>query len=129
MSFVIYSCKTGKCWNQNIFTNIQNFVKFDSNPLVCNPILFPGRYSQNIAKSNRVFPGKWRGDRAFISTYLNSPMAEVFPHYCLSFFNSITFRMETGGQDQKCKLWVHLFFMKTRILPIFFKQCSCLLEY
>ena len=46
MSFVIYSCKTGKCWNQNVFTNLQNFK------------LFPGKNSPNIAKSNRVFPGK-----------------------------------------------------------------------
>ena len=28
MAFVIYSCKTGKCWNQNVLTNSQNFVKF-----------------------------------------------------------------------------------------------------
>ena len=27
-SYVIYSCKTGKCWNQNVFTNLQNFGKF-----------------------------------------------------------------------------------------------------
>ena len=59
---------------------------FDFNPLICDPTLFPGKNSPNIAKSNnRVFPGKGRGDRALILTYLDSPMAEVFPHYCLSF--------------------------------------------
>ena len=25
--------------------------------------------------------------------------------------------------DLKCKLWVHLFFMKTQIIQIFFKEC------
>ena len=44
------------------------------------------------------------------------------------------FRPSSGGNgwlklDQKWKLWVRLFFMKTRILQIFFKQCFCLLEY
>ena len=89
MSFVIYGYKTGKCWNQNIFTNLQNF---ESNPLICDPTLFPCKKSPNIAKSNRVFPGKGRGDKALILTYLNGAMAEVFPHYCLSLSISAIFR-------------------------------------
>ena len=24
----LYSCKTGKCWNQHAYTNVQHFVKF-----------------------------------------------------------------------------------------------------
>ena len=24
----LYTCKTGKCWNQHVFTNLLNFVKF-----------------------------------------------------------------------------------------------------
>ena len=33
---------------------------FDSNPLIFDNTLFPGKNSPNIAKSNRVFPGKGR---------------------------------------------------------------------
>ena len=55
---------------------------FDSDPLTCDPVLFSAKNSPNSAKSNHIFPGKGRGDRALILTYLNSPMAEIFPHYC-----------------------------------------------
>ena len=65
---------------------------FDSNPLICDPTLFPGKNSPNIAKSNRVFSEKGRRDRALILTYLDSPMAEVFPDYCLYFSISGIFR-------------------------------------
>ena len=58
---------------------------FDSNPLICDPTLFPGKNSRNIANSNRVFSGKGRGDRVLILTYLDSQIADVFPHLCLSF--------------------------------------------
>ena len=54
------------------------------------PYPFSWKNSSNIA--NRVFPGKGRGDRALILTYLDSPMAEVLPHYCLSFSISAIFR-------------------------------------
>ena len=37
---------------------------FDSNPLIFDSTLFPGKNSPNIAKSNHVFSGKRRGDRA-----------------------------------------------------------------
>ena len=59
---------------------------FDSVPLTFDPALFPGKNIANIAKSNRIFPGKGRGDKDFILIYLDSSMAEVFPHYCLFFF-------------------------------------------
>ena len=58
---------------------------FDSYPLIFDPNLLPGKNSPNIAKSNHVFLGKGAGDRALILTYLDSPMAEVFPSYCLYF--------------------------------------------
>ena len=92
MTFVINNCKTGKCWNQNFFANLQNFVKFDSNALICDPTLFPGKNSRNIAKSNHIFPRKGKGDRALILTYFDSLMAEIFPHNCLSFSISVIFR-------------------------------------
>ena len=82
MSFVIYSCETGKCWNQNIFTNLQNFVKIWKN----------SENTPNIAKINRVFSGKGRGDRALILTYLDNPVAVAFPHYWISFSISVIFR-------------------------------------
>ena len=33
---------------------------FDSNPSACDLALFPGKNNANIAKSNRIFPGKRR---------------------------------------------------------------------
>ena len=103
---------------------------FDSNPLTCNPSLLAGKNSPNIAKGNRVFPGKGRGDRALILTYLDSPMGEDFPYYCLSFsISAISRGIRVVKVGRKGKIWVRLFFMKTRILQIFFKQCFYLLEY
>ena len=51
---------------------------FDTNPLICDPTLFSDNKIPNIASSNRVFPGKRRGDRALILTHLVSPIAEIF---------------------------------------------------
>ena len=59
-------------------------TNFDSNLLICNPTLFPGKNSPNIAKSKE--------DSALILTYFDSPMAEVSPHYSLSFSISAIFR-------------------------------------
>ena len=73
----------------------QILSNFDSNRLICDSTLFPGKNSPNIAKSNRVFPGEWRGDRTLILTYLNSPMAKVFSHYCLSFLLLAIFRRKS----------------------------------
>ena len=78
---------------------------FDSNPLICDATLFPSKNSPNIAKSNPVFPGKGRGDRALILTYLDGPMAEVFPTTAYLF----QFRPSSEGNGlpklgQKCKL-------------------------
>ena len=72
---------------------------FDCNPLICDPTLFPGKNSPNIAKSNRAFPGKGKGDRALILTYLDVLVAEVFPHYCLSFFDISHHHGKAGGQS------------------------------
>ena len=72
---------------------------FDSNPLIFDPNLLPGKNSPNIAKSNHVFLGKGTGDRALILTYLDSPMAEVFPYYCLNFSISAIFRGKTCCQS------------------------------
>ena len=41
-----------------------------SNPQTCDPVLIPTENSLNDAKSNRLFPGKARKDRAFVLTNL-----------------------------------------------------------
>ena len=69
-------------------------TNFDPNPLICDPTLFLGKNCPNIAKSNRVFPGKEKKDRALILTYLDSRMVEVFPHFSLSFSISTIFRVK-----------------------------------
>ena len=68
-----------------------------------------------------------------ILTYLNSLIAEVFPHH---YFTIYLFRFQSSLVGnvwstlyEKCKLWIRLFFIKTRILQIFFKQFFCLVEY
>ena len=35
---------------------------FDPDRLTCDPTLFPAKNSSNSVKSNRIFPGKERGD-------------------------------------------------------------------
>ena len=103
---------------------------FDSNPLICDATLFPGKNSPNIAKGNSVFPGKGRGDRALILTYLGSPVADVFPKYCLSFSISAIFKgkrvVKVGPKVQT--LGPSLFYENTDPSN-FFKQFFCLLEY
>ena len=44
----------------------QYLSNFDSTPLTFDPALFPGKNVPSIAKSNRIFPGKGRGDKDFI---------------------------------------------------------------
>ena len=61
------------------------FFNLDSTPLTCDPTLFPGKNVSNIAKANRIFPGKGRRDKDFILTCLESSVAEVSLNYCLFF--------------------------------------------
>ena len=78
----------------------QDISNFDSDPLTCDPALLPAKNSPNSAKSNGIFPGKGRGDRALLLTYLDSPMAEVFPlyyYFFLLFFPILAvFRVKWG---------------------------------
>ena len=107
ISFVIYSPKTRKYLNQHCFTGSwprivwkkQYLSNFDSTPLTCDRALFPGKNIPNIAKLNRIFPGKRRWDKYFILTYLDSSMAEVFPHWCLFFFDFGYLQEEKMGQS------------------------------
>ena len=52
---------------------------FDSDPLTFDLGLFPAKNSRNRAKTNHIFSGKVRGDKALILQYLDSPMANFFP--------------------------------------------------
>ena len=91
-----------------MFSQIYNiFLNFDSNPLICDPTLFPGKNSLNIAKNSRSFPGKMRWDRALVLTYFDSPVAEAFPRYYLSF-------LDFGHLQGE---WV------VKVGPELFKQC------
>ena len=67
----------------------QYLSNFDSTTLTCDPTVFPGKIIPNIAKSNRIFPGKEGVGKDFILTYFYSSMADVFPDYCL-FFSILT---------------------------------------
>ena len=58
---------------------------FDSTPLTCDPVLFPGKNIPNIARNNHIFPGKGRGDKDFILVDLDSSIAKVFQNSCLFF--------------------------------------------
>ena len=69
---------------------------FDSTTLSFGSALFPDKNILNIAKSNRIFPGKGRGDKDFILTYLDSSTSELFPHYCLFFSILAIFRRKRG---------------------------------
>ena len=138
MSFVIYSRKTGKYLNQNFFTGSWTRIvymkkylsNFDSNPLTCDPALFPVKNIPNIAKSNRIFPEKGRADKNFILTYLDSSVAEVFPKYCLFFSILATFRRKRGVRvGPKVVTLGPFLFHKYSDPSKVFKQCFCLLQY
>ena len=73
-----------------------DLLNFDFNNLTRDPALFPIKNSRNIAKSNRIVPRKGRRDRALSLTYLDSPMGEVVPQYCLF---SLVFRGQSWTES------------------------------
>ena len=86
---------------------------FDSDPPTCGRALFLAKNSPNSAKSNRIFPGKERGDRALILTYFDNPMADVFSHDYLFFSILVIFKGNRGSNlNQKCKFWIRRFSTK-----------------
>ena len=103
---------------------------FDSTTLSFGSALFPDKNILNIAKSNRIFPGKGRGDKDFILTYLDSSMTDVFPQYCL-FFSILTILRRKRGVKVGPKVLIlrPSFFHKYSNSSKIFKQCFCLLEY
>ena len=115
-----------KCPLQSVVTKLENvgtkmFLQiykissnFDFNFLICDPTMFPGKNSPNIANRNRVPPGNGRGDRAFT---LDSPMIEVFPHYCLSFSSSAILRGERVVKVGPKRHFLHLSFFHENSNP------------
>ena len=102
-------------------------TNFDSNSLICDSTLFPGKNSPILIviflkRGKKREPWFWH---IWIAQWL-----KFFPYYSLSFSISVIFREKRVIKvGPKTKLWVRLFFLKTRILQIFFRQCFCLLEY
>ena len=54
--------------------------------MTCDPRLVSCENSPNIAKSNRIFPGKGRGDKSLILTYLDNLNGWSFSALLLIFF-------------------------------------------
>ena len=94
----------------------------------CPPCFLP-KTAQTVQKIT-VFSWKGRGDWALILTYLDNPIAEIFPHYSQNFLISAIFRGKREVKiGPKCKLWVRLFSIKTQILQKLSSQSFCLLEH
>ena len=72
---------------------------FDSNLLICDSTVFPGKKSPNIANRNRVFPGKGRGGRALIFNIFGWPNGWNFSPLLLIFSDFGHLYGETGGQS------------------------------
>ena len=138
ISFVIYSPKLENVGtkiplqevDQESFGSNLSLSNFDSYSLTYDHALFSDKNSPNIAKSNRIFSGKERGNKVLVLTYLDSPVADVFRHYCLFFYVG-HLKAETGDQSSTKSTYspVRPFSVKTRIFQKVFKQCCFLLEY
>ena len=89
---------------------------------IMTPTCFLAKIAQILQKVFVCFSGKGRGDKILILTYLDSPVAKVFPRYCLLLSISAIFK----GKRERGRVKVRI---KVRILQNFFKQCFCLLEY
>ena len=88
---------------------------FMSEHLTCDPALLHTKDSPNTTKSNRIFPGKESREEITATVYF------------------VRIQPPSGGNgvqklEEKWKLWVSLFSIKTQILQKNFKQCFCLVE-
>ena len=101
---MIYSHKTGKCWDQTFLTGTcpemvlvtWAGLDFDSGPLKGDHALIFAQKCSKSAKSNLIFHRKGRGDMALLLTYLDSPMAEFNLPIFLFFSISAIFRGKNG---------------------------------
>ena len=86
--------------------------------------------SPNRIKSNRVFPGKGKGDKDLILIYLVSPMTDVFLHNWLFCLISALFRgkwmVKVGPKEQTLGSSL---FHENSSPSSFSKQCCYLLGY
>ena len=98
-TFVLYSCKIDKCWDQTFLTGTcpgivrlqQSRSFFYSDPLTFDHAhIFP-RKSSGSAKSNPIFHLKRRKDTALILRFLDSWMSEFLYQKYLFFSISVSF--------------------------------------
>ena len=131
MSFLIYSCKTGKYWNHNVFTNLQILTPtFWLLSLTC---FLPGKNSPSIAKSNRVFLERGEGIEPWFWHIWIAQWLKFYPPYCLSFSIAAIFRskqlvkvgpkVQTFGpslfhENLKLSNFFQAMFLFVRVLPL-----------
>ena len=97
----------------------QHLSNFDSAPLTCDPTVSSGKIIPNIAKSDRIFPGKGREDKDFILTCMDSSMAEVFPHCCLFFSILTIFRKKRELKvGSEVLTFFQLLYLESRFLSV-----------
>ena len=123
MSFLIYSLKTGKCWNQNFLQEV-NRNRVDKIGFCQNLILplwvvtspcFPVKTGHREEKGEKIKPWFW-----YIS------IAQQLKFFRSSSYFS-RFRLSSGQSqrsklDEKCLVLVRPFSIKTQILRKCFKQ-------
>ena len=85
---------------------------------------FLAKIVQILQKIVVVFPERWDEIEPWFWHISIAQRPRLFPATTYLFWISVIFRGNGWSKlDQKCKLWFRLFFMKTRILQFFFKQC------
>ena len=90
---------------------------------------FRAKIAQILQKVIVLFPERWEEIEPWFWHIWITQWLRFFPITTYLF----RFRPSSGGNgssnlDQKCKVWVRLFFIKAWILQVFFKECFCLLD-
>ena len=123
MSFVIYSPKTRKCWNQNFLQEVDKNcvgkIGFSQTLIlllwVVTPPCFPIKIGHREEMGEEIKPWFW---------YISIPQQLKFFHISSYFFR---FRLSSGENgwsklDQKCLVLVRPFSRKTQTLQKIFKK-------
>ena len=86
--------------------------------------------AQILQKVIVFFPKRGEEIKPWVWNIWIAQWLKFSPPLVISFrFSPSTGKNGWSKLDQKRKPWIRLFFMETRILQPFFKQCCCLLEY
>ena len=86
--------------------------------------------AQILQKVIVFFPKRGEEIKPWVWNIWIAQWLKFSPSLVISFrFSPSTGKNGWSKFDQKRKPWIRLFFMETRILQPFFKQCCCLLEY